>query len=188
MLDDASHQISLLLIDWSKGDENALEQLMPLVYDELRVMARQYIRRQPSGHTFQTTDLIHEAYLKLSGKNEQNWQSRDHFFGVAAKAMRHILVDHARSKNSQKRGGWQDRVTLSDNLRATKQTPEEIVALDEALNRLATLDDRKVRVVEMKFFAGLKIGEIAGVLKVSPETVKRDWSFAQTWLLRELGK
>ena len=188
MLDDASHQISLLLIDWSKGDENALEQLMPLVYDELRVMARQYIRRQPSGHTFQTTDLIHEAYLKLSGKNEQNWQSRDHFFGVAAKAMRHILVDHARSKNSQKRGGWQDRVTLSDNLRETKQTPEEIVALDEALNRLATLDDRKVRVVEMKFFAGLNIGEIAGVLKVSPETVKRDWSFAQTWLLRELGK
>ena len=188
MLDDASHQISLLLIDWSKGDEYALEQLMPLVYDELRVMARQYIRRQPSGHTFQTTDLIHEAYLKLSGKNEQNWQSRDHFFGVAAKAMRHILVDHARSKNSQKRGGWQDRVTLSDNLRATKQTPEEIVALDEALNRLATLDDRKVRVVEMKFFAGLNIGEIAGVLKVSPETVKRDWSFAQTWLLRELGK
>lgn len=188
MLDDASHQISLLLIDWSKGDEYALEQLMPLVYDELRVMARQYIRRQPSGHTFQTTDLIHEAYLKLSGKNEQNWQSRDHFFGVAAKAMRHILVDHARSKNSQKRGGWQDRVTLSDNLRETKQTPEEIVALDEALNRLATLDDRKVRVVEMKFFAGLNIGEIAGVLKVSPETVKRDWSFAQTWLLRELGK
>jgi len=188
MLDDASHQISLLLIDWSKGDEYALEQLMPLVYDELRVMARQYIRRQPSGHTFQTTDLIHEAYLKLSGKNEQNWQSRDHFFGVAAKAMRHILVDHARSKNSQKRGGWQDRVTLSDNLRATKQTPEQIVALDEALNRLATLDDRKVRVVEMKFFAGLNIGEIAGVLKVSPETVKRDWSFAQTWLLRELGK
>lgn len=186
--DNNSHQISLLLIDWSKGDEYALEQLMPLVYHELRLMARRHMRRQPSGHTFQTTDLIHETYLKIAGSEERNWQSRNHFFGVAAKAMRHILVDYARSKNSQKRGGWQERVTLADDIRVTNQSSEEVVALDEALNRLELLDDRKVRVVEMKFFAGLNVAEIAGVLKVSPETVKRDWSFAQTWLLRELKK
>ncbi|HEV8133474.1 MAG TPA: sigma-70 family RNA polymerase sigma factor [Pyrinomonadaceae bacterium] len=184
--DNNSHQISLLLIDWSKGDEYALEQLMPLVYEELRRMARNYMRRQPSGHTFQTTDLIHEAYLKIAGGEQPNWQSRSHFFGVAAKAMRHILVDYARSKNNRKRGGWQERVTLKENMRVTNQSSEEIVALDDALNRLAALDDRKVRVVEMKFFAGLHVAEIADVLKVSPETVKRDWSFAQTWLLREL--
>ena len=159
---------------------------MPLVYHELRLMARRHMRRQPTGHTFQTTDLIHEAYLKIAGGEERHWQSRNHFFGVAAKAMRHILVDYARSKNNQKRGGWQERVTLQDNMRVTNQSSEDIVALDDALNRLAALDERKVRVVEMKFFAGLKVAEIAGVLKVSPETVKRDWSFAQTWLLREL--
>jgi len=186
--DNNSHQISLLLLDWSKGDEYALEQLMPLVYEELRRMARNYMRRQPSGHTFQTTDLIHEAYLKIAGGEQPNWQSRSHFFGVAAKAMRHILVDYARSKNNRKRGGWQERVTLKENMRVTNQSSEEIVALDDALNRLAALDDRKVRVVEMKFFAGLHVAEIADVLKVSPETVKRDWSFAQTWLLRELEK
>jgi RNA polymerase sigma factor (TIGR02999 family) len=187
-LDNNSHQISLLLIDWGKGDEYALEQLMPLVYDELRRMARNYMRRQPSGHTFQTTDLIHEAYVKIAGGEQRNWQSRSHFFGVAAKAMRHILVDYARSKHNQKRGGWQERVTLAENMRATNESSEDIVALDEALDRLSVLDDRKVRVVEMKFFAGLNIAEIAEVLKVSPETVKRDWSFAQTWLLRELKK
>ncbi|HEY5446904.1 MAG TPA: sigma-70 family RNA polymerase sigma factor [Pyrinomonadaceae bacterium] len=184
--DNNSHQISLLLIDWSKGDDYALEQLMPLVYHELRLMARRHMRRQPSGHTFQTTDLIHETYLKIAGGEARHWQSRNHFFGVAAKAMRHILVDYARSKNNQKRGGWQERVTLADNMRVTNQSSEDVVALDDALNRLAALDDRKVRVVEMKFFAGLKVAEIADVLKVSPETVKRDWSFAQTWLLREL--
>jgi RNA polymerase sigma factor (TIGR02999 family) len=186
--DNNSHQISLLLLDWSKGDEYALEQLMPLVYEELRRMARNYMRRQPSGHTFQTTDLIHEAYLKIAGGEQRNWQSRSHFFGVAAKAMRHILVDYARSKNNRKRGGWQERVTLKENMRVTNQSSEEIVVLDDALNRLAALDERKVRVVEMKFFAGLHVAEIADVLKVSPETVKRDWSFAQTWLLRELEK
>lgn len=185
-LDNNSHQISLLLTDWSKGDDYALEQLMPLVYQELRLMARRHMRGQPSGHTFQTTDLIHETYLKIAGGEVRHWQSRNHFFGVAAKAMRHILVDYARSKNNQKRGGWQERVTLQENMRVTNQSSEEIVALDDALNRLAALDERKVRVVEMKFFGGLNVAEIAGVLKVSPETVKRDWSFAQTWLLREL--
>jgi RNA polymerase sigma factor (TIGR02999 family) len=188
MADDTSHQITLLLLNWSKGDEYALEQLMPLVYEELRRMARNYMRRQPSGHTFQTTELIHEAYLKIASGEEKQWQNRSHFFGVAAKAMRHILVDYARSKGRNKRGGWQDRITFVEDVAVSSGRSEKIVALDDALNQLAVLDERKVRVVEMKFFGGLTVEEIAGVLKISPETVKRDWSFAQTWLLRELGK
>ena len=188
MIKDNSHQITHLLIDWGKGDEYALEQLMPLVYDELRRMARSYMRKQPSGHTLQTTELIHEAYLKISAGREKQWQNRAHFFGVAAKAMRHILVDYARAKSRGKRGGWQDRITLAENAAVSSGRSAEIVALDDALNALAVLDERKVRVVEMKFFGGLTVEEISGVLKVSPETVKRDWSFAQTWLLRELGR
>ena len=187
MLNVASQQITLLLVDWSRGNEFALEQLMPLVYDELRRMARRYMRRQPSGHTFQTTELIHEAYLKIAGQNEHDWQNRAHFFGVAAQAMRHILVDYARSKNSLKRGGLAEKITLEENLVASASRSEEIVALDDALKQLAALDERKSRVVEMKFFGGLNIEEIAEVLKVSPETVKRDWKFARTWLLRELA-
>jgi RNA polymerase sigma-70 factor (ECF subfamily) len=188
MVNDSSHQITLQLVDWSKGDEDALELLMPLVYEELRRMARNYMRRQPSGHTFQTTELIHEAYLKIVAGKERQWQNRAHFFGVAAKAMRHILVDYARSKSRNKRGGWLDRITFVEDAAVSSGRSEEIVALDDALNQLAALDERKVRVVEMKFFGGLKTEEIAGVLRISPETVKRDWSFAQTWLLRELGK
>ena len=181
-----SQQITLLLADWGQGDELAFEQLMPLVYEELRRMARGYIRRESNRHTFQTTELIHEAYLKLAQGEERRWQNRAHFFGVAAQAMRHILVDYARAKNSQKRGGWQERVSLAEDL-AGPQVPTEIIALDEALQRLAVLDQRKVQVVEMKFFAGLTTEEIAEVLKVSPKTVKRDWTFAQSWLLRELS-
>lgn len=188
MIENNSHQITLLLGDWSNGDEYALEQLMPLVYEELRRMARSFMRKQPSGHTFQTTELIHEAYLKISAGKEKQWQNRAHFFGVAAKAMRHILVDYARSKSRGKRGGWQNRVTLVEDAAVSSGRSAEIVALDDALNQLAVYDERKVRVVEMKFFGGLKTEEIAEVLKISPETVKRDWSFAQTWLLRELGK
>ena len=188
MIDDNSHQITHLLIDWGRGDECALEQLMPLVYDELRLMARRYMRRQSAGHTFQTTELINEAYLKLAGRGEPNWQNRLHFFGVASRAMRHILVDYARSKNSQKRGGgWQERVTLIENIAAADDKSKEMLALDEALDNLEKFDARKCRVVELKYFGGLTGEEIAEVLKVSPETVKRDWSFSKTWLLRELS-
>lgn len=187
MIVDDSHKITLLLVDWGKGDALALEQLMPLVYDELRRMARGYMRRQPSGHTFQTTELIHEAYLKLAGGDTQNWQNRAHFFGVAATAMRHILVDYARSKHSQKRGGWQERVTLADDSAVTKDQSKQIIALDDALKALAALDQRKGRVVELKFFGGVTNEEIAEVLKISIDTVKRDWRFARTWLLRELS-
>ncbi len=187
MTEYTSHQITLLLVDWSQGDEFALEQLMPLVYDELRQMAARYMSRQPSGHTFQTTELIHEAYLKIAGQSERNWQNRAHFFGVAAKAMRHILVDYARSKHSQKRGGWQERVTFTEGDLVSGGHSDEVIALDDALNQLAVLDERKSQVVEMKFFAGLNVEEIAEILKISPETVKRDWRFARTWLLRELS-
>ena len=187
MGNDSSAQITLLLNDWSNGNENALEQLMPLVYDELRLMARRYMKHQPSEHTFQTTELIHEAYLKLASGESRNWQNRAHFFGVAAKAMRHILVDYARSKQRDKRGGRAEKITLEDNLVVSAQRPAEIVRLDEALTQLALVDERKSRVVEMKFFAGLNIEEIAEVLKISPETVKRDWRFSRTWLLREMS-
>jgi RNA polymerase sigma factor (TIGR02999 family) len=140
--DNNSHQISLLLIDWNKGDKYALEQLMPLVYSELRSMARRHMRGQPQGHTFQTTDLIHETYLKIAGGEERNWQSRSHFFGVAAKAMRHILVDYARSRKNKKHGGWQERVTLAENMRVTNQSSDDVVALDEALERLEAVHGR----------------------------------------------
>jgi len=182
-----SHEISLLLADWGKGDEVALEQLMPLVYDELRRMAKRYMSRQPAGHTFQTTELIHETYLKIAKQDDHNWQNRAHFFGVAAKAMRHILVDYARSKQSQKRGGWQERITLSEGVVSTKSDSKEIVALDDALKNLEKIDERRSRVVELKFFGGLTMDEIAEVLHISSETVKRDWKFARTWLLRELA-
>ena len=182
-----SHEITLLLADWGKGDEHALEQLMPLVYGELRRTARNYMRRQPSGHTFQTTELIHEAYLKIARHDQRNWQNRAHFFGVAASAMRHILVDYARSKRSQKRGGWQERVTLANDTAVAADHSKDIIALDNALKDLAALDQRKSRVVELKYFGGITNEEVAEVLKISTDTVKRDWRFARTWLLRELS-
>lgn len=183
-----SHQITQLLIDWSKGSELALEQLIPLVYDELRQMAKRYMRRQPSGHTFQTTELIHEAYLKLAKSENYNWQNRAHFFGIAAQAMRHILVDYARSKQSQKRGGFQQKVTLDETAVISSKRSDEMILLDEALQRLMKLDERKSKVVELKYFGGLTNEEVAEFLKISPETVKRDWRFARTWLLRELSE
>ncbi|MEQ1603336.1 MAG: sigma-70 family RNA polymerase sigma factor [Pyrinomonadaceae bacterium] len=187
MENNGSREISLLLADWSEGDEVALEQLMPLVYDELRRLARGYMRRQPSGHTFQTTELIHEAYLKLAKNDAQNWKNRAHFFGVAAKAMRHILVDYSRAKHSQKRGGWQERVTLTEMTANSSDSSKDMIALDDALNDLAELDQRKSRVVELRYFGGLSNEEIAAVLQVSIDTVKRDWRFARNWLLRELA-
>ncbi len=187
MNDSDSHEITQLLGDWSSGDERALEQLMPLVYDELRRMARGHLRRQPSNHTFQTTELIHEAYLKLAKAGGQDFQNRAHFFGVAAKAMRHILVDYARSKQSEKRGGGREKISLADDTVISSTRTDQLVALDEALKNLESLDERKCRVVELRFFGGLTNEEMAEVLKVSSETVKRDWRFARNWLLRELA-
>lgn len=183
-----THQVTQLLIRWSDGDQTALDDLMPIVYDELRRMAKRFMNRQDSGHTMQTTELIHEAYLKLLGNEEKNWKNRSHFFGVAAQAMRHILVDHARSKHSQRRGGDKQKITLAENQFVTNERADEIVALDDALTRLAELDERKSRVVEMKFFAGLNFEEIAEVLQMSIITIKRDWSFARNWLSKEISR
>jgi len=188
MTDFDSQQITILLVEWGKGNREALNDLMPLVYGELRRIAHRFMRRQSSEHTFQTTELIHEAYLKLARGTEQNWQNRAHFYGVAAQAMRHILVDYARSKQSQKRGGWQEKVTLDETLAVSARNSQEMILLDEALNQLAALDERKAQVVELKYFGGLTNEQIAEVLKVSPETVKRDWRFSRTWLLRELSE
>jgi RNA polymerase sigma factor (TIGR02999 family) len=187
MDESGSEQITGLLIDWSNGDQAAFEDLMPLVYDELRRMARRYMRQQPSGHTFQTTELIHEAYLKLAGTEGKDWKNRSHFFGVAATAMRHILVDYARSKASVKRGGWQERITLSDSLAQLHSQSDQIVALDDALKALSLIDERKGRVVELKYFGGMTNEEVADVMKISIDAVKRDWRFSRTWLLRELS-
>jgi RNA polymerase sigma factor (TIGR02999 family) len=186
MANTDSQQITSLLVEWSNGNQSALEDLMPLVYDELRRIARRFMRRQSAGHTFQTTELIHEAYLKLARSEDQNWQNRAHFFGVAAQAMRHILVDYARSKQSRKRGGWQEKITLDESAAVSFQRSDELVLLDDAMRQLAAMDERKAQVVELKYFGGLTNEEIAEVLRISPETVKRDWRFSRTWLLREL--
>jgi RNA polymerase sigma factor (TIGR02999 family) len=186
MPNSTSHQISLLLDRWNHGDKLALEQLMPLVYDELRRMARGALRREGAGHTLHTTELLHETYLKLAGKEEHGWKNKAHFFGVAATAMRHILVDYARSKIAQKRGGMQERLSLKDNIADTQIVSTQVVALEDALKMLAGLDERKCRIVELKFYGGLTNEETAEALDISVETVKRDWRFARAWLLREL--
>lgn len=186
MTSDPSQNITLLLTKWNEGDSYAAGELIEAVYAELRRIARGYMRRQAPGNSFQTTDLIHETYIKLIKNEERNWKNRAHFFGVAARAMRHILVDHARSRNAGKRGGGRDRISLSDNIAAVAVQSEQVVALDEALKRLAELDRRKSDVVELKYFGGLTNEEVAEALNISVETVKRDWRFSRTWLLREL--
>lgn len=184
----APQEVSQLLHAWANGDQSALDRLMPLVYEELRQMASRYMHRQSPGHTLQTTALIHEAYLRLVNQKEARWQNRAHFFGVAAKAMRHILVDYARTRQAAKRGGETRKVSLNEAALVAADQAEEIVALDLALERLATVDYRKCQVVELRYFGGLSVEETAEVLKVSAETVMRDWRLARTWLLRELSK
>jgi RNA polymerase sigma factor (TIGR02999 family) len=184
----APSEVSQLLRAWSEGDRAAFDKLMPLVYEELRQMAKRYMDRQQVGHTLQTTALIHEAYLRLVDQSEAQWQNRAHFFAVAATAMRHILVDHARARQAAKRGGAARAVTLDEAAAVSVEEAAELVALDDALESLAAFDQRKSRVVEMKYFGGLTVEETAEALQVSPETVARDWRLARTWLLRELSK
>jgi RNA polymerase sigma factor (TIGR02999 family) len=184
----APQELSQLLRAWSDGDKTAFDKLMPLVYEELRRMAKRHMDRQQVGHTLQTTALIHEAYLRLVDQSEVHWQNRAHFFGVAATAMRHILVDHARTRQAAKRGGAAQLVSLDEAGAVSVEQAAELVALDDALQSLAAFDQRKSQVVEMKYFGGLTVEETAEVLQVSPETVARDWRLARTWLLRELSK
>ncbi|HZS04409.1 MAG TPA: sigma-70 family RNA polymerase sigma factor [Blastocatellia bacterium] len=186
-MESSSYSVSHLLRRWSDGDSEALDRLMPLVYRELRRMARRYMGQQPSGHTLQTTALIHEAYLRLAGRGEKRWENRAHFFGVAAQAMRHILVDYARARNMAKRGGGATQVSLDEALTICGERGADLVALDDALTELARLDERQSKVVELRFFGGLTEEEIGEVLKVSSRTVRSDWKLARSWLLRELS-
>jgi len=180
------HEITRLLQRWAKGDAAAPDQLLPLVYKELHKLAKRYMAQQSPDHTLQTTALINEAYLKLAAGAPANWENRAHFYGVAAKAMRQVLVDYARHRQTAKRGGEINMVTLDENLAISGGIGAEMVALDEALNALVKLDPRKGQVVELRYFGGLSVDEIAGTLKVSPETVARDWQFAKTYLQREM--
>src|SRR5437867_1490457 len=180
------HRVTQLLQQWSRGDDAALAGLTPLVYEELRRLAHHYMEGQPSDQTLQATALVNEAYLRLADQTNPNWQSRAHFFAVAARAMRQILVSYARSNRAQKRGGGAARIELDEAVILSPEQSKEIVDLDEALERMATLDSRKARVVELKFFGGLNYDEIAEVLKIARRTARRDWEFARIWLYREL--
>ena len=181
-----AHSVTLLLEQWNHGDREALDKLMPLIYEELRKMARRYMRQQNPGHTLQTTALIHEAYLRMVKQKEKHFENRVHFFGVAAQAMRHILVDYARTRNTAKRGGGVRPISLEEAALVTPERAAELVAFDDALKELEQLSKRQSRVVELRYFGGLTVDETAIVLKISPETVMRDWNMAKTWLHRAL--
>ena len=179
-------EVTKLLVLWRNGDAKALDSLMPLVYDELRRLARSYLQRERSEHTLQSTALVHEAYLRLVDQNV-GWQNRAHFFGIAAQMMRRVLVDHARSRNSAKRGDGVCRVTLDEDIMGAGQRDVDIMALDHALSDLAKFDSQQSRIVELRFFAGLSIEDTSEVLNISPATVKRDWAMAKAWLHREMN-
>jgi RNA polymerase sigma factor (TIGR02999 family) len=180
------HRVTQLLQQWSHGDDSALAELTPLVYEELRRLAHHFMEGQRRDHTLQTTALVNEAYLRLADQTDPNWQSRAHFFAVAARGMRQIVVDYARSYQSQKRGGGALKVELDEAVIVSPEQSREIVDLHEALERLAALDSRKAQVVELKYFGGLNYDEMAEVLKISRVTVRRDWEFAKLWLYTEL--
>jgi RNA polymerase sigma factor (TIGR02999 family) len=178
--------VTQVLIDWNNGDQAAAERLMPLVYDELRQIARGYLQRERSDHTLQATGLVHEAYLRLVDQSVTSWQSRAHFFGVAARAMRRVLVDHARRHRAEKRGGTWEKVEFDEAIAAGLPRSVDLIALDDALQNLARVDLRQSQIVELRFFGGLTTEETAEVLDVSPRTIKREWRRAKAWLHREI--
>ena len=186
MQPQSSKEITQLLVAWSEGDESALHRLAPIIQSELHRLAHHYMSRERPGHLLQTSALVNEAYVRLIDWKNVRWQNRAHFFGVAAQLMRRILVDFARDRQYLKRGGGALQVSLSEAASFVVQRSADFVALDEALNALAEIDPRKVKVVEMRFFAGLSVDEVAELLNVSKETVMRDWRLAKVWLLRQL--
>jgi RNA polymerase sigma factor (TIGR02999 family) len=188
MCPDSSAQITRLLDNWHQGDQRARDELIPLVYDELRRMARQRLWHQRPDHTLQSAALVNEAYLRLVQQASPEWQNRAHFFGVAAQMMRNILVDYARNHLAAKRGGGAQRLSLETEFAPTHQREIGLVALDNALNKRATLDEQQGRLVELRYFGGLSIEETAKVMGISPATVKREWATARAWLRRELKK
>ena len=179
--------ITRLLVDWSSGDQAALAQLLPLVYDELHRLARGHMRRERPDHLLQTTALVHEAYLRLVDQKHVRWQTRAHFFAVAAQVMRRILVDYARGRRREKRGGGRPDAELHEEAAISAERVDELLAVDSALDSLAALDPRKGKVFELRYFGGMSVEEAAGVLNVSPATVARDWRMAKAWLRREMG-
>jgi RNA polymerase sigma factor (TIGR02999 family) len=181
-------EISRLLRAWGEGDRAALDQLTPLVYVELHEIAHRYMRRQPAGHTLQTSALVNEAYLRLADVEGVRWEDRTHFFAVAAQVMRRILVDTARAHLANKRGGHFEHVRLDESMDASPQNSEDLIALDDALKTLEEMDQRKARVVELRFFAGLSLEQTADTLEISVPSVKRDWKLAKAWLTRELSR
>ena len=185
---EPSENVTELLKAYRGGEPEALERLVALVYDELRRQAARYLRRERGNHTLQPTALVHEAYLRLADQRDVEWQNRAHFFGIAAQIMRRVLVDHARARGRGKRGGGQTLMLFDDALAIAEARDLDLVALDDALSALAELDERQSRIVEMRFFAGLEVEEVAEALGVSETTVKRDWSLARAWLRRELRR
>jgi len=181
------HDVTQLLLDWSDGNQKALDTLMPLVYNELHRLAHHYLRKERAGQTLQTTDLVHESYLRLVDQHRVRWQNRAHFFGVAAQLMRRILVDRGRRHKRIKRGGGAPIISLEEAAVVSRQPAVDILVLDEALTRLAEIDGRKAQIVELRFFGGLSVEETAHFLKVSPITVEREWKMAKAWLHRELS-
>jgi RNA polymerase sigma factor (TIGR02999 family) len=179
-------EVTQLLIDVRAGDQSALNKLLPLVYDELRKIASSYLSRERSGHTIQTSDLVHEAYLRLA-EADVSWQNRAHFFGIAARSMRQILVDYARRRNADKRGGGMTRVSLSESVLVLDEDFSRLLMLDDALRRLEQVDARLCRVVELRYFSGLTVEETAEVLSVSTRTVENDWNLAKAWLFRTMS-
>ena len=185
---ERKNQVTQILVDWSGGDREAAERLMPLVYDEMRRIARSFISRERQGHTLQPTALVNEAYLRLVDQNSVTWQSRAHFYSVAASMMRRVLIDHARTRATEKRGGGAVRLSLEDVQVPVEERAANFVAMDEALERLSQFNERGRRIVEMRFYAGMSEEEIAEVLGVSTRTVLRDWKAARVWLFRELSE
>lgn len=183
-----TNQITRQLIAWSNGDQTAMDQLIPVVYQELRRMADRFLRHESAGHTLQPTALVHEAWLRLIDQTRVNWQNRAQFFGVAAQIMRRILVDHAKSKHREKRGGDAVKLSLDDVVILSQERAADLIALDEALDALGNFDQRKCSVVELRYFGGLSVEETAEVLSVSPDTVMRDWKLAKAWLYQRLGE
>jgi RNA polymerase sigma factor (TIGR02999 family) len=179
--------VTQLLESWGKGDRLALERLMPLVYDELHRLAHRYLRNERSDHTLQSTALVHEAYLRMVDQKTVHWQNRAHFFGVAAQSIRHILVDHARGHRAAKRGAGAAKLSLDEAIGVPDRQEIDVLALDESLERLASLDPQQGQIVELRFFGGLSIEETAEVLHISPATVKRDWVMAKAWLYQNLA-
>jgi RNA polymerase sigma factor (TIGR02999 family) len=187
MTKPSPHEVTQLLQAWSDGNQEALDKLVPLVYEELHRLARHYMRDERPGHTLQTTGLVNEAYMRLVDWKNVRWQNRAHFFGVAAQMMRRILVDFARARQYAKRGGEARQVSLAEAAVVSAERGEDLIALDDALENLTAIDARKGRIVELRFFGGLSVEETAEVLKISPRTVMREWSLAQAWLYRELA-